>query len=163
MRALRGLILGSLVLCGCGSTEPADVAGSLSIAITNADNGCAFQDRDEGATAQNIPLTVTQDGENATATVGGAAAVSLNLVLGSNVFQGTVEGNRLHLEIFGTRSATEGNCTFTLNSTVEATLRGDVLTGTIDSTKATNGNPDCASSEGCVTRQNFNGTRPPTL
>lgn len=149
-------------MVGC-SSEPADVAGSFSIALTNGANGCEFDNWTEGDTAQNIPLTVTQEGENATATVGGAAAVTLNLVLGSNVYQGTVDGDHLRLEIFGTPSANEGNCTFTINSTIDADLSGDVLTGTIDYTKATNGNPDCGQSQGCVTRQNFNGTRPPTI
>ncbi|HUH05205.1 MAG TPA: hypothetical protein VML75_24570 [Kofleriaceae bacterium] len=156
------LVSCSLVLAACGS-DPADVAGNYSIALTNGANGCDFENWDEGATAQNIDLTVTQDGENASATVGGLAGAYLEVVLGSRVYQGTVDGDHLHLQIFGTPSATEGNCTWTVNSTVRAELDGDVLTGTIDYTKATNGNPDCAAFEGCVTRQNFNGTRPPTL
>lgn len=158
----RLLLWCSLALAACGS-DPADVAGDYSIALTNGANGCAFENWEEGSTAQNIALTVTQDGESASATVGGLAGAYVELVLGSRVYQGTVDGDQLHLQIFGTPSATEGNCTWTVNSTVRAELDGDVLTGTIDYTKATNGNPDCAAFEGCVTRQNFNGTRPPTL
>jgi len=38
---------------------------------------------------------------------------------------------------------------------------GDTMTGRINYTPATNGNSDCAAVSGCLTYQEFNGSRPP--
>ena len=147
---------------GC-SSEPADVAGSYTIAVTNGENGCNFDNWTVGDTAENIPVTITQDGATASAAVEGPVALLLGLLLGSATYQGEVDGNQLDLTIFGTNSATEGNCVFTYNSVLDAELTGDVLQGEIRYEAATVDNPDCAAIEGCATIQRFNGTRPPTL
>lgn len=162
---MRNCLVALLGLCtslsfGC-SSDPEDVAGDYSISITNRENGCMFDNYTEGETSTNIPLTITQDGSDATGTVGGLAGGFLDLWLGSRVFQGSVSGAKVDLELFGTNSTTEGNCTYTVNSTISGTLSGDVLTGNLFYEKATNGNPDCSAIEGCATRQEFNGTRPP--
>ncbi len=49
----------------------------------------------------------------------------------------------------------------TFNSEIRAVIDGDILTGQINYTSATNGNPDCAGITGCRSFQDFNGTRPP--
>ena len=152
------------LLAACGS-DPADVAGEYSLSLTNRDNGCAFDNWTEGETASNIPITMTQSTEDmtmATAIVGGAAGVYLDVLLGSRTYTGEVDGSSLLLTLFGETSGIDGNCTFTVNSTIDASLDGDVLSGEIRYEKATNGNPDCAPSEGCASRQEFNGTRPPS-
>jgi hypothetical protein len=158
MRWLSGI---ALVLVACGGGDPADVAGDFTIAVTNRDNGCDLENWTVGDQASNIPVTITQDGSDVTATVGAGAGFILDLALGDNVFTGTVDGDDLLLELFGTRGQQQGNCSFTFNSTIDATITGDVLTGTIDYRAATNDNPDCAALEGCRSFQEFNGTRPP--
>ncbi len=159
----RALGIGFVVAMAvaCGSDDPADFAGNYSIALTARDNGCNFANWEEGNTAQNIPVTITQDGANASATVEGAAGAFLDVVLGSRVYQGGIDGNSAALDLIGTRSASEGNCAYTVNSTIDATLDGDVLTGTISYRAQTNNGTDCGELTGCRSFQEFNGTRPP--
>jgi len=148
---------------GDGSGGPAaDFAGDWTLAITNGDNGCDFANWQVGNTATAIPFTITQSGVDVTGNVGGLAGTYLDVVLGSHTFTGDVVGSNAQMTLFGSRSASEGNCTWTVNATVDADIDGDVVVGTIVYTTATNGNPDCASREGCETVQDFNGTRPPT-
>jgi len=148
------------VTSACGS-DPVDAAGDFSISVTNRENGCSFANWTEGDSATNIGLTITQDGSDVTGTVTGATGGFLDLVLGDHVFRGSADDSGVSMTIFGTRSATQGNCTYTVNATADADLAGDVLTGNILYQAATNGNPDCADLEGCTSRQEFNGTRPP--
>lgn len=143
----------------CGSD--ADVAGDYTIALTNRDNGCQFANWTEGETASSIPVVITQDGSNVTATVNGGAGIVLDLALGSRVYNGDVDGDDVFLELFGTRAQQSGDCTFTYNSVIDASIAGDVLTGRIEYRAATNDNPGCAAIEGCLSFQDFNGTRPP--
>jgi hypothetical protein len=160
MKRLLGIAL-TLAFGACGSGSDVDVAGEYTIALTNRDNGCELENYTEGEQASNIPVSITQEGSNVTATVGGGGGLVLDLALGSRVFTGEVDGDDVFLELFGTRGQQQGNCSFTFNSAIDATLDGDVLTGTIDYRAATNDNPDCAALEGCRTFQEFNGTRPP--
>jgi hypothetical protein len=83
------------------------------------------------------------------------------LVLGSNTFEGEAAGSRLDLTLFGTRSANDAGCTYTVNGNVLATLNDDALEGTISYVPQTNGSPDCDQLNDCSTVQMFNGTRPP--
>lgn len=154
-------ILAQALVFGCGG-EPANVAGSYTIAVTNAENGCNFDNWVEGETSQGIMVDITQNDTAVSAQVEGLTGTLLSLVLGSNVYTGEVDGSHLELIIYGEVAATQGNCTFTYNSIIDADSDGDVLTGEIRYEAATVGNPDCAAIEGCVTRQQFNGTRPPT-
>jgi hypothetical protein len=160
MRILAGLF-GPLLLVGCGGGDPADVAGNFTISLTNRDNGCNLANWTVGEQASNIPVVITQDGDNATADVQAGAGFLLDAALGSSVYTGDVDGDDLFLELFGTRAQQQGNCTFTFNSEIDASIDGDTLTGVINYRAATVGNPDCAALEGCVSFQEFNGTRPP--
>jgi hypothetical protein len=158
------MIVPALAIAACGSSTPANVAGSYTIAVTNRDNGCKLQNWTVGDMASNIGVTVTQDGSTATATVNGVTGGYLTLALGSNVFTGNVDGDFLRLTLFGTRSQSSGNCTWTYNAVLGGTLTGDILQGSIDYEAKTNGNPDCTTMgiTGCASSQDFNGTRPPT-
>lgn len=151
--------LGLVLLVACGSDV--DAAGDYSINVTNRENGCGFDNWTEGETATGIPLTITQSDSEITGEVGGGAGVFLGLVLGSNIFEGSVSGDELDMTLFGSTSASDGNCTFTVNAVFAGELDGDVLTGEIRYTAATNDNPDCVDIEGCASRQELNGTRPP--
>lgn len=163
MRTASCLFFATLlsVTTACGDSDPVDAAGDYTISVTNRENGCGFDNWTEGDSASNIGLTITQDGSDVTGTVTGATGTWLNLVLGDNVFRGSASGGGVTMTLFGTRSTSQGNCTYTVNATIGADADGDVLTGDILYEAATNGNPDCASLDGCASRQEFNGTRPP--
>ncbi|MDF1563591.1 MAG: hypothetical protein P1V51_11140 [Deltaproteobacteria bacterium] len=158
MRKLALLLLPLLALPACG---PADVAGEYTISVTNRENECGWSNWTEGDQTTGVPVTVTQDGNDVTAVVGGLTRVLLDPVLGGHTFSGEIHGDGLDLTLYGTRSQTQGNCTYTTNANLLAEADGDVLTGEILYTEATNGNPDCDAIAECVTRQVFNGTRPP--
>jgi hypothetical protein len=149
------------VLVGCGS--PVAVGGNYTVGVTNRDNGCMLANWTVGQMSSGIGVDITQSGSNATATITGATAILLDLSLGSHAFTGTVDGDTLDLKLLGTRPQTSGNCTWTLDGEIIATSTGELLTGRIDYTAATNGHPDCTTMglEGCVTYQDFNGSRPP--
>ncbi len=137
-----------------------DFTGAYSVTVTNGDNGCGFQDWVAGASNANIPLTISQKGAAATATVDGIPGALLGLLHGTNVYQGKASGNRLSLWIDGTIPSTQGNCTYTWSNDATVTLQGDYISGKLVYSRAHNGNPDCVSLT-CETVQQLNGTRPP--
>lgn len=163
---MRALAVGfvSALLAACGSDEPANVEGNYTVAVSNRDNGCNFANYTVGDTQSGIPVMITQEGANVTATVMGLTGAGLNLALGSNVFSGTVDGDMLDLDLFGTRPQMQGTCTYTYNAKILGDVTRDTLTGRVNYSAATTtpSNPDCASIQGCLTFQEFNGTRPPT-
>ena len=148
-----------LVLAACGGS--ADVAGNYTIALTNRDNGCNFQGWTVGQQTTGVGVQITQNGSSVTAAVQGAGTIGLDAALGSHTFTGSVSGDKLDLSITGTRALSMGNCAYTYNAAIAATSSGDALSGRITYTAATNGNSDCATLQGCMTFQDFNGTRPP--
>jgi hypothetical protein len=163
---MRHYFLAIAVLAACGGGDPADVAGDYSISLTNRENGCEFDNWQEGNTATNVPVVITQGGEGeedqATAVVNGVAGTYLDLVLGSRTYTGEVSGSHLELTLFGTTQGTQGNCSYNVNSIIDADLDGDVIEGDLLYHTQTNGSPECGVLEGCESRQEFNGTRPPT-
>jgi hypothetical protein len=156
---MKRLLLATVACAACGSD--ANVAGTYTVASTNRDNGCMFQNWTVGAMSTGIGVEITQSGSNVTASITGGAGLVFDAVLGGHAYTGSVSGSDISLELFGTRSMAKGNCTFTYNSTIDATSHGDAIEGRIEYTPATNGNPDCATINGCVSFQDFNGTRPP--
>lgn len=163
---MRVLTLGLLgVLVGaCGSDDPANVEGMYTVAVTNRDNGCNFANYTVGDTAQGIPVTIAQEGESVTVTVMGLTGGGLSLLIGSNIFSGTIAGTDFDLDLFGTRPQMQATCTFTYNAKIRGDIDGDAIAGRVEYRAATTTpqNPDCASIQGCLTFQEFNGTRPPT-
>jgi hypothetical protein len=155
----RLLLCAALAACG---SDPVDAEGTYTISVTNRDNGCNFTNWMVGDSAANISVVVNQEGESANADVMGLTRIYLDAVLGSHVFNGTVDGNELSLNIVGTQSTMQGNCTLTVDAELNATLEGDVLTGRINYRWHGNGNSDCAPYDGCLSYQDMNGTRPPT-
>jgi len=159
MKTLVALAVVTAVAACSGS--PADVAGSYTISVTNGANGCNLATWTVGSSATNIGVTVSQDGSSATATIEGLTGAYVMAALGSRTFAGSVHGTSLDLELIGTNAQTSGNCTYTYNAILDGTIDGDVITGTITYTAATNDQPDCVGIEGCESVQDFNGTRPP--
>lgn len=156
-------LLGFVVIAGVGcSSDPAQVAGTYTVGVTNRDNGCNFANWTVGAMSSGVTVAITQSGSTATANVTGAIGTYFDFAFGTSMFTGPIDGDQLDLKLMGTRAQTSGNCTFTYDGEITATSSGDILTGRIDYTPATNGHTDCAAVTGCVTYQDFNGTRPPT-
>ncbi|MGE0399292.1 MAG: hypothetical protein AB7T06_21450 [Kofleriaceae bacterium] len=165
MRALAlGLLVGSVVLAACSDDEPANVEGNFTVSVANRDNGCNFPNYTVGDTQAGIPVTITQEGTNVTATIMGLTGAGLSLGLGSNIFSGTVDGDQMVLDLFGTRPQMQATCTYTFNAKILGSVDGDAIEGRVEYRAATTtpSNPDCASIQGCLTFQEFNGTRPPT-
>lgn len=164
LRILSGALVG-LALAGCGSSSsnapPADFAGNYTVAVTNGQNGCGFQNWTVGAASNGTPVNITQNGSSVSADVGSVAGAYYNLILGSHVFSGGVSGTNMSASIHGTRSAKKGNCTYQVTADMEGTLNGDSISGTISYTTTTNGGSDCSTLKKCVSIQNFAGSRPP--
>ena len=155
-------LLVTATLAACGGDDPVDAAGTYSIALTNRENGCNLGTWTVGDTAQNVGAVITQDGEQVSADVQGAARVGLDLWLGAHVFTGVIEGDELELSIAGTRAGSMNACAYTYDAVLDATISGDVLRGEVRYQARTNGSPDCGALTGCASRQELNGTRPPT-
>src|SRR5690349_17493568 len=156
MRYLPGLLL----LAACGNS-PADVTGTYTTNLTNHDNGCSFTNWTVGNVTQGIQFTVTQENDTASASVSGAAGSFLDLWIGAHVFSGSVDGNDVDLTITGSTPHSMGNCAYTLNSELIATLDGNTLNGEVHYLGQTNGGSDCGTLTACVSVQAMNGTRPP--
>lgn len=150
-----------LLAAACGSDEsPANLAGTFSVNTTNGKNTCSF-DWTEGDSSSGVPVVITQDGATIHVSVNGAAAVGLALLVGTNEFDGSVDGHSFDATAYGKLPRTSGNCTYTVNGRIRGSVSGDTIQGTVTYTPAGNGNPDCAALS-CEAVQQFNGARPPT-
>jgi hypothetical protein len=168
MRAPRALVAVLLAVSvpACGSDdefepEPdSDVSGVYNVSITNGQNGCNFENWVEGESTTGIKLTVTQEGKALAGSVDDVAGALFSLWIGTNLFQGEVDGGTFTLVAFGTSPRTQQGCVYTLNANVSGRLVGDAVNGTIVYRPATNDHPDCSSVE-CTSEQTFSGSRPP--
>jgi hypothetical protein len=93
--------------------------------------------------------------------VNGLPGVLVAGILGTNTFTGDVSGEELDLRVVGTAPKTSGGCEFTFNGRVIANQDGDSMAGRVEYRAATNGHPDCGTREQCLSRQDFNASRPP--
>jgi len=159
MRSLPLLMIALLAAC---SGSPANVAGNYTVTVTSHDNGCNFNGWTVNSTSDPLAVTITQKDASATASVNNPTGAFLDLWLGDHNFTGTVDGDFVHLTLFGTRSQTSGNCTYTYNAELNATVTGNAIMGTLDYVSKTNGNPDCTSMgiTGCKSEQALSGSRP---
>ncbi len=155
------LILAVLAAGACGGDATANVAGTYTLALTVQENQCGILTSDAGTSSTGVTVVVTQDGPNVTAKVQGVAGVALSLATGSDTFTGRVSGNSLDLSIIGTVAGSSGTCAFTRDAHLVGTLAGDLLTGSVTYTYATNKTADCGIRDACQDMQLFNGTRPP--
>lgn len=153
--------LGMLVLAAACASDPADVAGTYSLVITNGANGCAIANWTPGPINGTTTVVISQNGSAAAADVAGLAGVALDALVGGHVFTGDVDGSGVALAIEGTRGQTQGNCAYTIDAFLDATLSGDNLAGTVEYRARTNGGSDCGALTGCVSHQDFAGARPP--
>lgn len=157
MKRFLGL---ALLALGCGG-DPVDAEGTWTLSGTNRTNDCMIPNWTVGETFSNVTLVVTQSGEAANADVTGGGGFYLDVLLGGDdIFTGTVDGDELDLARQGTRSMTQGNCTYTYNAQLLMAVDGDVMTGRINYRSAHNNNSDCAAIT-CLSYQDLTGTRPP--
>lgn len=145
-----------------GCTSDADVSGDYTMQVTNRDNGCMFGSWTPGETS-TAEVVVTQNSTDVLANVTGLGAFALELAIGGHAFSGHVAGGDIDLHLLGTRSNMTGNCTYTFNAEIRASIDGDTLAGQINYVAATNGNPDCSAIAACTSFQEFTGTRPHTI
>ncbi len=161
---MNKLMLAALVcVCGCDSGSPAYVAGTYTLALTMQQNDCGILGNSVGESSTGVSLVVTQSGADVRATVQGVAGLALGLSMGSDTFTGTVSGDALDLWIAGTMSGSSGTCAYTRNAHLVAKLSGDVLTGTVTYTFASNKTADCGFRDTCQDMQLFTGARPPAV
>jgi hypothetical protein len=162
MRALLCLVP-LLLVAACGATDvpTADVSGKYTLSLTKKTNGCAFANWTVGETAQGVVMTVTQNANTVTGTVEGLGAVTLDLILGTHVFAGTVLGSTADMQANGSRAASQGTCAYTINAHVNLTLTGNAVNGSIVYTPKTNGSADCGVLNACSSTQDVSGSRPP--
>lgn len=160
------IVLGlvAATLAACGSDEPAAVAGDYTIALTNRENGCENPNWTVDDTVAGVVVVITQNGATANADVQPQmlARAALDAVLGNHVFIGSVDGNDLDLLIEGTVSFSRNTCDYTIDAQIDATLEGDVLSGSIYYRAKTDGSVDCGTLTGCASRQELLGNRPPS-
>jgi len=142
-------------------TSTANVAGDYTVAVTNRDNGCGFAGWTVGAQTTNVQVTITQSGNGITGIVMGGGGFILDAVIGTHTFAGTVSGDKIDMKATGSKTNMQGNCTYTVNGDITGVSSGDVLMGSIDYTGQGNGMTDCAGITGCLSFQDYNGTRPP--
>ena len=154
---MKRLVLIAL-LGACGS-DPVDAEGTYSVGVTNREDQCAFGWVVNEMTP-GIQVVVTQNGTNAIAEIKGGAGFVVGAVLGTATFSGNVDGDELDLFATGTKSNSKGNCTYTYDGHIAATLTGNALQGTISYVANTNTASDCAAVA-CTSTQEFSGSRPP--
>jgi hypothetical protein len=159
LERMKGLVV-LAVVAGC-SSNPVDISGNYTVALTSRDNGCNYPGWTVGGMSTGIPVVITQDGGNATATIGGTAQVLLDSFVGGHTFTGAVDSDSFDLVQHGTQSHTMGNCTYTVTADIVGTLTGDAIAGSVKYTDATNGGTDCATLAGCMSVQDYSGSRPP--
>lgn len=161
-RELLASLAPLLLLAGCSSEDEftANMAGTYTLALKSGASSCNFENWVEGEEATGVGFNVTQEGQDVHGTVDGGAAILFGLWLGSADFDGSIQRTHFELTNYGSRSANEGDCTFTYNAKVVGDIDKDAISGTITYAPATNKNPDCAAIE-CHATQSFSGSRPP--
>jgi hypothetical protein len=156
----RLLLVLPLVVAACGGDDPVDAEGTFSVGLTKRENGCNFQNWTVGDMTSGVTVVITQNGTSAIAEVQGFAGGYLDIAFGSSTFSGNVDGDSLDLFLAGTRPQTSGNCTYTYDGRIRATLTGDALNGSLTYSSNGNDNTDCAAIV-CDSVQDFSGSRPP--
>ncbi len=140
------------------SDAPVSPVGRYTLTLTNAENGCRFPDWKPGATAQ-ITIDISQSKSVVIAQPTGSVAALLDAWLGTHVFAGSFAAGKLQLVLAGTRTATQGDCTYTFDATFAATLDGSRLSGNLVYQPRTTTAGACGGLAGCMTRQTFDGNR----
>lgn len=152
----------ALVLACASACSDANVAGNYTTALTNGTDGCSIG-WDVGK-EENAAFTVSQTGSDITLQVTGGAAIFVNFLLGTTSFAGSVDGEDVSatsIKVDAPPKQVSGGCQFSFGAKVSAAQNGNSMEGRIEYRAETNGHPDCGSRTNCVSRQEFNASRPP--
>jgi hypothetical protein len=145
--------------CACSST-PTNFAGTYSIITTQNADDCGLPGWQAGNTSSTFAVVFTQDGTNATLTVQGLLATALDLYVGTHVFSGSVSGNTFTSEYVGSKTATDGACSYTLNIAISTSLdSNNVISGTLTITPVTNNDASCGAKNLCNNTETVSGNR----
>jgi len=150
---------------GDADVEPADFTGVYELDIRNGENECGFGNWNDGAVTENVQFTITQDGADASGTVGGAVGWYLQLTVGSDTLIGEVTGRdiELYLRAGSNSRDRELQCQYRAEGTLFGTLVGENgLEGRIEyGYHIVVEADDCGDVGTCVSTQTFSGSRPP--
>ena len=145
----RKLFALSAFVVACSSSAPTNFAGTYTLTETENANTCNLANWTQGSTT-TFTAQFTQDGTNAQITIEGVLGGIIQLLVGTATFQGTVSGNTFTAEYIGTKSQTDGACSFTENIAVSASLdSNNVISGTITLVPVTNNDPSCGAKNAC--------------
>jgi len=155
----------AFVVAACSGGGAADFRGDYNVTVTNDSvNQCQFANWTNGQSSTNITVTISQDTTNmsvAQLTFTGLTGFYLDLVVGTHIFSGAqVSGDQLEVTVLGTKTATQGACSYTVDSHLRITLTGNTINGTIDYTPRTNGDASCGALNACTNTQTVSGARP---
>ena len=129
------------------------------------DNGCGIASWTEGAVTDNVQLTITQDGTDASGQVGGLIGGYLTLVVGSDTLIGEVTGRQIELYLRAGSDSRDRDltCRYRTEGTLHGTLEGEnAMEGTIEyGYFVVEQADDCGDIGTCVTIQSFSGSRRP--
>jgi hypothetical protein len=143
----------------CGD-PPISPTGLYALTLTDQENGCKLADWRAG-NASSAAVEIRERDAVVTAVPQGNLAMSLADWLGTSTFTGPHRGARLELVLAGTRSYFDRGCVYTFDATIDATLAGHLLEGSLFYRARTNGAWGCAGLAGCASRQALRGARPP--
>lgn len=140
---------------------PISPTGNYIVTLTNQENGCALPDWATGATIPNVGVKITERELMVTAEAQGAVGSAYKTWLGTAMFTGPLQGAKLLLVLRGNKFAAQQGCSYTFDATIDATLTGDTLEGSMFYRARTNGSLACGALNGCASRQALRGSRPP--
>lgn len=130
--------------------------GDYTLTLTNADNGCRFPQWHSGDSSMT-PFTLSATGAMLVGEPHGPMATVLDQWLGAHTFIGAAHGAALALTLTGTKPAMQRDCTYTFDATLDATIAGAMLSGTLTYRPRTTG--DCGDLTDCTTTQELHGVR----
>lgn len=155
------LVLPAGGVCLAGCAGPVNAAGSWSLNLTNGANECMVMDWTPGQMTTGVPVSIVQSGSTVTADVTGAYGTVLDLYYGTHRFTGTVAADHIEMSLVG-RAGAMGTCAYTPVLTLDGTISGDTITGTVAWSFDTNSSAECGAYATCANVQAMNGSRPPT-
>jgi hypothetical protein len=159
------VVVVGLALAACADDTPVDVAGTYTLNFARGENGCNLDNWTVGEAQAGVEVDLVHNSGSSevNGTVKGTVGALVFLYLGTNMFSGRVSGREIDALLTSTYPAQmQGACTYKYQLHLTGMLNGDVLTGTLDITTATNGSADCGGRQDCHSLESFNGTRPPT-
>jgi hypothetical protein len=138
---MRGAAAAIALAAAC-SSAPANVAGTYSASITQGSDGCQVATVMEGTVTPGTIMTITQSGGDLQLAATGALQGTLDQIVGTYVFSGSIDGNSLQLAINGAHTRSVDGCVFDLDAVITASAGGNQLSGAL-AYRAVSEDPTC--------------------